>query len=1396
MYRTGAEVFVGMVHPVMERYDLVFGILLVALLVFAAPAAAVPVVVIDNSSANAIATNLSSVDPGGVLILNPGTYFEHGIVINQHITIRANASLGGTPADTIIDAEHSGSIFSVSSGQDLIIDSLALQNGQSTTGGAILNAGTVTITSSSITGCTATTDGGAIWSGGDVTVQDSEISGCTAANNGGAIYLDSGGRLTVHDAGFESDTATNGGGGAIFVATGSTATIDDGTSFTGCRAGTFGGAIKSTGTVDIADTTFTSCSAKGGGAIRNGEFPNPGTLAIASSTFTDCSATAGFLAEGGGGAVYNTFRSTATITGSTFSGCTAVSHGGAIINDYYGTTTITASAFDSCTAGRSGGAIISSDWSTATITSSTFSGCTAGLGGGTISYASSGPMIIDSSRITGSQAPEGGAIMSYYGSNLTIRNGSAILSSTATTDGGAISISRGNVTVQDSAISLCDALNNGGAISLLSGGNLTVRNATFLSVAAHGEGGAIAAATGSTVTIDDGTSFTGCTATTFGGAIKSTGTVDIADTTFTSCSARGGGAIWNGEYPNPGTLTITSSTFNRCAATAGFLQEGGGGAVYNSYLSTAAITGSTFRGCTATTDGGAIINDYSGTMTIGSSAFSNCTAGRGGGAIVNTGGSTGTISSSTFTGCTADAGGGTIIYSSSGPMIIDSSRITGSQALQGGAIWTNGGDNLTIRNGSAISSSTATTDGGGICLFDSNITVQDSAISQCTAADNGGAIYLNGRSSLTMITSTLTSCVAGNGGAIHGNGGRIPSITFSRFFNNTAPTGPEISLTSVTVSSFPENWWGANSDPSGKFAGVSGPSAYTPWLVLNGSASPSSITTAQTALVRINLTNTSAGADTASGGIFVPGGIPVAYALSGVPGTLEPSWGNVSAGSNTTTFRPAGAGTAVITATVDGESVPVTVIVVHDPPVVTSITPPGGMNTSPVTITNLAGTGFWTPGTTTVNLSRAGYPNITATGVTVAGSTQITCTLPITGAEAGTWDVVVTNPDRQEGVLANGFTITAPPPPPAVTSITPPGGINTSPVTITNLEGTGFWTSGTTTVNLTRAGHGNITTTTTALSSTQIACSLPITGTEAGTWDVVITNPDGQEGVLANGFTITAPAPTTIPVTTTTTAPVTTTTTGPVTTTTTVPVTTPTFVPTTTTTTNPYSGSSSTGSGSDDGYRGTSETLPLMTVTVNIGGDAKAYRATVTGMKLADLVITGTVQHGAGDNVTAPPGIVFQYFRLEPAAYGSITRAIINFTVPQSWLEENHIGPKSIVLYHYTANGWEVLPTTYLHARDGTAYFSAVSPGFSLFAITGTPGAAAPAVSAAAPQEIVTEAMQPPVAAAVPKAPTAAQATPPTATTTKASGPSPLASIMLVIAAIGIIAWGGFMARR
>jgi C1A family cysteine protease len=90
-------------------------------------------------------------------------------------------------------------------------------------------------------------------------------------------------------------------------------------------------------------------------------------------------------------------------------------------------------------------------------------------------------------------------------------------------------------------------------------------------------------------------------------------------------------------------------------------------------------------------------------------------------------------------------------------------------------------------------------------------------------------------------------------------------------------------------------------------------------------------------------------------------------------------------------------------------------------PTVTIINPLYGLNSSLVSITNLAGSNFY--GIPTVVLNRTGYSDILATNVTVVDSTNITCTFPVTHIPAGQYNVTIINPDGQQAMLVNGFRV-------------------------------------------------------------------------------------------------------------------------------------------------------------------------------------------------------------------------------------------------------------------------------------------------------------------------------------------------------------------------------------
>jgi PGF-pre-PGF domain-containing protein len=97
----------------------------------------------------------------------------------------------------------------------------------------------------------------------------------------------------------------------------------------------------------------------------------------------------------------------------------------------------------------------------------------------------------------------------------------------------------------------------------------------------------------------------------------------------------------------------------------------------------------------------------------------------------------------------------------------------------------------------------------------------------------------------------------------------------------------------------------------------------------------------------------------------------------------------------------------------------------YSAPTYTGIAPANAANNVPAAVT-ITGTNYY--GTPIVKLKKAGEADIPATGVTLTGSTGISCTFNLTGAPLGTWYVEITNPDAQSVTSAGVFTVTLPTP--------------------------------------------------------------------------------------------------------------------------------------------------------------------------------------------------------------------------------------------------------------------------------------------------------------------------------------------------------------------------------
>ncbi len=90
-------------------------------------------------------------------------------------------------------------------------------------------------------------------------------------------------------------------------------------------------------------------------------------------------------------------------------------------------------------------------------------------------------------------------------------------------------------------------------------------------------------------------------------------------------------------------------------------------------------------------------------------------------------------------------------------------------------------------------------------------------------------------------------------------------------------------------------------------------------------------------------------------------------------------------------------------------------------PTLSSITPNSALNSAPVNITALVGTGFQQGAL--LKLTKSGNPDLICTNMAFVNSALLTGTCDVTGKSGGTWNTVVVNPDGQSATLANSFTL-------------------------------------------------------------------------------------------------------------------------------------------------------------------------------------------------------------------------------------------------------------------------------------------------------------------------------------------------------------------------------------
>lgn len=215
--------------------------------------------------------------------------------------------------------------------------------------------------------------------------------------------------------------------------------------------------------------------------------------------------------------------------------------------------------------------------------------------------------------------------------------------------------------------------------------------------------------------------------------------------------------------------------------------------------------------------------------------------------------------------------------------------------------------------------------------------------------------------------------------------------------------------------------------------------------------------------------------------------------------TLTASSGSLSPVTFTATGT-AGAATQMAVNGGNGQSATVGTAVATAPSVIVKDTNNNPVNGISVIFATGSGSGSVTGGSATTNAQ-----GIATVGSWILGTTAGTNTLTAT---SGTLPVVT--------FTATGTAVNAP----SISSISPASGYNTSTITPT-ISGNYFSTTTVPTVLLRKNGMTNITATGVTVSGpTSIICTFPTTGKQAGLWDVIVRNPDGQYAILSNGFEI------------------------------------------------------------------------------------------------------------------------------------------------------------------------------------------------------------------------------------------------------------------------------------
>ncbi len=234
---------------------------------------------------------------GGLVTFNcdPG---DLPIVVTSEKTIAINTQLDGGGLVTL-SGDGTTRIFAVNLGIELDVQNITLTNGQATLGGAIHNAGTLTITNSTLSGnSTGTADigyGGAIYNDGSLTVTNSTLSGNVAEDGlgftndrGGGIFNSFSANLIVTGSTLSGNSTSTGGG----ISNEGTLSITNSTLSGNVAVNSGGGIMNDSGATTSTNSTLSGNEASSGGGVFNSGALELTATILAASTGGNCTGAA------------------------------------------------------------------------------------------------------------------------------------------------------------------------------------------------------------------------------------------------------------------------------------------------------------------------------------------------------------------------------------------------------------------------------------------------------------------------------------------------------------------------------------------------------------------------------------------------------------------------------------------------------------------------------------------------------------------------------------------------------------------------------------------------------------------------------------------------------------------------------------------------------------------------------------------------------------------------------------------------------------------------------------------------------------------------------------------------------------------------------------------------